>query len=383
MKHRQWVAAVVVSLSTTLALTQAPAPNPAPTPPAATTAPAPQANPAPQGPTTSAARDTPVPGITRPDDDTIAIALTPRPATPTEASGSTPAGPPPALLNLHDFSFEGQRVLSSKLHFKQLSPGVIEITSLAYSLGEWQFQVRDAANYYGLGERFDVLNHAHTIVNNASQDNAHAKGASTYKPMPFYLSTTGYGLWVDTTAEAQFDLNATSTRDIQVYVPAEKLRIVVFTTPGFPRILEQFTALTQRAILPPYWAFAPWMGRDYHQNQAQVLEDVEKTRALGLPASVILIDSPWTTAYNSYKFNPKQFDDAPAMVKSIHEPATSSSSGTPPGSTPSPTPPKKKASKARWNPARRTTPKPPSKGYFVKQADGRLTSAAGGRAWAP
>ena len=102
-------------------------------------------------------------------------------------------------------------------------------------------------------------------------------------------------------------------------VPAEKLRIVLFTGPEFPKILERFTALTQRAILPPYWAFAPWMGRDFHQNDAQVKEDVDKTRALGLPASVILIDSPWTTSYNSYKFNPKQFDDAPGMVKYLHE----------------------------------------------------------------
>ena len=102
-------------------------------------------------------------------------------------------------------------------------------------------------------------------------------------------------------------------------MPAEQLRIVLFTGPEFPKILEQFTALTQRAVLPPYWAFAPWMGRDFHQNEAQVQEDVEKTRALGLPASVILIDSPWATAYNSYKFNPKQFADAPAMVKRVHE----------------------------------------------------------------
>ena len=43
-----------------------------------------------------------------------------------------------------------------------------------------------------------------------------------------------------------------------------------------------------------------------------------RQRALGLPASVILIDSPWTTSYNNYKFNPKQFDDAPGMVKYIH-----------------------------------------------------------------
>ncbi len=34
---------------------------------------------------------------------------------------------------------------------------------------------------------------------------------------------------------------------------------------------------------------------------------------------MILIDSPWTTSYNSYIFNPKQFDDAPAMIKHLHE----------------------------------------------------------------
>ena len=93
-------------------------------------------------------------------------------------------------------------------------------------------------------------------------------------------------------------------------MPAEKLRIVLFTGPGFPSILEQFTGMAGRALLPPYWAFAPWMGRDVHQNETQVQEDVEKTRSLGLPASVILIDSPWATSYNSYKFNPKQFADS-------------------------------------------------------------------------
>ena len=124
------------------------------------------------------------------------------------------------------------------------------------------------------------------------------------------MSTTGYGLWLDTTGEATFDLNATDKNEIIVDVAAAKLRIVLFTGPEFPTILERFTALAGRAILPPYWAFAPWKARDYHQNQAQVKEDVDKNRELGLPASVILIDSPWATTYNDYKFNPKQFDDA-------------------------------------------------------------------------
>ena len=258
-------------------------------------------------------RDAPVPGTARPDPDSIAVTLA---AAHWDSRDSGHTG---SDLLLHNFFFNGSPVASSKFHFKQLSPGVIEITSLAYSLGDWRFSVRDSASYYGLGERFNTLNHAHTIVRNLSMDNGGPKGGTTYKPMPFFMSTSGYGIWVDTTAEATFDMNATTLPDVLITVPAQKLRVVVFTMPEFPKILEQFTALAGRAILPPFWSFAPWMGRDVHENDAQVREDVDKTRALGLPASIILIDSPWATSYNSYKFNPKQFSDAPAMVKHLHE----------------------------------------------------------------
>ncbi|ADW70650.1 TIM-barrel domain-containing protein [Granulicella tundricola] len=250
--------------------------------------------------------------LTATSEDTITLALTPTP------------------LPLHDFTFNGDPVPTSKLHLKQLSPGIFEITSTAYAVGDWHFAVADAPiGVYGLGERFDVLNHSHTIVRNTSQDNGGPKGSTTYKPMPFFMSTTGYGLWLDTTGEATFDLNASSRDDIEVDAVASHLRIVLFTgqktesqpTGRFPYILGDFASLAGKVTLPPYWAFAPWQARDYHQNQAQVLEDIDKTRALGLPASVILIDSPWTTSYNSYVFNPKQFDDAPAMIKHLHDQA--------------------------------------------------------------
>jgi alpha-D-xyloside xylohydrolase len=255
--------------------------------------------------------EVPIAGMLRRDLNTIALALPEKRIVKNIDEGKD--------LLLHDFSFDDTAVQTNKLHFKELAPGVMEITSIAYSVGTWSFLVRDAANYYGLGERFNALNHARTIVKNASQDNGIAKGSGAYKAVPFFMSTSGYGLWVDTTAEATFDMNATSINDIEITVPADKLRIVVFAGPQFPKILERFTGITQRTILPPYWTFAPWMGRDFHQNEAQVREDVDKTRALGLPASVILIDSPWTTSYNSYKFNPKQFDDAAGMITHVHD----------------------------------------------------------------
>jgi alpha-D-xyloside xylohydrolase len=260
--------------------------------------------------TTARAAEAPVDGLVRRNENLIAVTLPGKHMT----AGIDPG---PELL-LGDFEFEGSVVPTSKVHLKQLAPGVLEVSSVAYMVGYWRFRVRDAGNYYGLGEHFDTLNHTHQVIRNSSTDNARAKGAGTYKPMPFFMSTTGYGLWLDTTSDATFDMNASSEHDVIVDVAAEKLRIVLFTGPEFPKILDRFTAQVGRSILPPYWAFAPWMGRDYHQNDAQVKEDVDKMRTLGLPASVIMIDSPWSTAYNSYKFNPKQFEDAPGLVKYIH-----------------------------------------------------------------
>ncbi|HEY0306793.1 MAG TPA: TIM-barrel domain-containing protein [Acidobacteriaceae bacterium] len=220
---------------------------------------------------------------------------------------------------LHEFAFEDVPVATTKLHLKQLAPGVYEITSLAYHVGDWGFRIHDDTGcYYGLGERFNALNHSHEIIRNLSQDNGGSKGTSTYKPVPFYMSLKGYGIWVDTTAEATFDLNVTDHDEVMVRWPASRLRIVVFAGPGFPAILDHFTALAGRQQLPPYWALAPWVSRDFHKNDAQVQEDVDRTRALGLPASVILIDSPWATNYNTYQFNPKQFNDAPGMISHIH-----------------------------------------------------------------
>ena len=116
---------------------------------------------------------------------------------------------------------EGTPIGTDKLHLKQLAPGVIEITSLAYTVGEWRVRLRDHAGYYGLGERFDTINHAHTVVKNNSQETPDPKGSSSDKPVPFFMSSSGYGLWCDTTGDASFDLNASSNREIVLDATAD------------------------------------------------------------------------------------------------------------------------------------------------------------------
>jgi len=223
-------------------------------------------------------------------------------------------------ITLDRFLLNGRPVAAAnRLQVRRLAEGVSEITAQAPAAGEWEFDLVDQSSYFGLGERYDRLNHAHTIVRNASRDASDAKGATTYQPVPFFLSLRGYGLWVDTFSDATFDLNVTERYRVRIKVDAARLRFVLFEGPRFPTILDRFTALTGRLQLPPYWAFAPWKARDYHRNQQEVYEDIDRYRELGLPASVILIDSPWATNYNTYEFNPKQFDDAGKMIAHIHD----------------------------------------------------------------
>lgn len=220
-------------------------------------------------------------------------------------------------VTLDRFQIDGRAVEAAPTE-RRVATG-IELTLNAPKAGEWSFAISDDSSYYGFGERFDRLDHAHTILTNASRDMSKTKGTLSYQPMPFYMSLRGYGLWLDTTSEAVFDLNVAERDHILVKFFGDKLRVVLFEGPRFPAILERFTALVGRQRLPPYWALAPWKSRDYHRDQRDVYEDVDRYRKLGLPASVLMIDSPWATNYNTYEFNPRQFEDAKAMVAHIHD----------------------------------------------------------------
>jgi alpha-D-xyloside xylohydrolase len=86
-----------------------------------------QTNPtaAPTTPAASPTEEAEVTDLVRQDAGTLALTL------PAKAGSSTPR-----KLLLYGFEFEGVPVRTDKLHFKQLAPGVVEITSLAYMVGE-------------------------------------------------------------------------------------------------------------------------------------------------------------------------------------------------------------------------------------------------------
>lgn len=209
----------------------------------------------------------------------------------------------------------------SAIRVRRLGPGVTEISISASGPGpaDWEVRLVERAPVVGFGERYDALDQTGQTIVNRSSDTPGPKGTATYMPIPFFMSLRGVGVWVDTYAEASFDVGRETAGEVVVRLRESRLRILVFEGPGLPRILERFTGIVGRAKLPPYWAFAPWKSRNWHPDMAAVYEDVDRYRRLGLPASVLVLDSPWATNYNTFQMNRLQFTDPEAMVRHVHE----------------------------------------------------------------
>lgn len=172
---------------------------------------------------------------------------------------------------------------------------------------------------FGGGERFNTLNLQGHVLDLVSTDHPEPKGGISYKPVPFYMSSAGYAVWMDSFLPGRFDFNATDRFAVTLDYVGDELRIVLIDGPTFGGMLDTFTRLGGRPRVPPAWAFGLWKSRDVHRNRDDVLEDVEMLRKHDIPASVLVIDSPWETAYNDFEMNRDQFTEAEALFARVRE----------------------------------------------------------------
>ncbi|CAI7797198.1 unnamed protein product, partial [Closterium sp. NIES-54] len=204
-----------------------------------------------------------------------------------------------------------------------LFPDGVDFTLRVSSGGVgWGGVIADnASGWYGGGERFNAVNQKGNVLPMFSFDRfTDVPAQRSYKPVPFVMSSSGYGVWVQSYTNGSFSLGANDEPDVlAIRYREQQLRVVFIAGPSLLAVLSEFTRLSARPSMPPDWAFAPWKGRDVHFNCSQVVEDAEKLRQQGIPGSVILIDSPWETSYNDFTINRLQFHDPDDMFLRLEE----------------------------------------------------------------
>jgi alpha-glucosidase (family GH31 glycosyl hydrolase) len=152
---------------------------------------------------------------------------------------------------------------------------------------------------------------------------------------PFYLSSAGYGLYVEGTHLGVFDVAQTDDERIQFAFDGSSLSYRIFD--GTPKeILNQYTGVVGRPSIPPEWAFGTWRWRDNHTNRdtlydgtpdrspynSMAYEDVVMMDSLDIPLDVYWVDRPWAKGpygYDDFEWDPERFPNAESMIDWVRE----------------------------------------------------------------
>ena len=170
-------------------------------------------------------------------------------------------------------------------------PGA-NVTSMAFTLPPDE-------HFFGLGERLVTVDHRGRKYESWTEEGGVGGGEHappgpsnpspngpqmTHKPIPFFLSSKGYALWMDTGYRTGTSFGAELPNAWRLYAnePALHLHLYVHDEPKDS--IADFTAKTGRAHLPAEWIFGPRMRLDTNK-QINGVPEILALRQQGVPCT--------------------------------------------------------------------------------------------------
>ena len=169
---------------------------------------------------------------------------------------------------------------------------------------------------YGCGESFTSLNKVGQKVHLSVTDPQGPETDGQYKPVPFFFSNRGYGIFMHTSAPVTCDFGASYIGADRLFMADEQMDFFIFL--GEPKdILDEYTNITGKSPMLPLWSFGTWMSRITYFSQKEGLEIARQLRAHKIPSDVIHFDTGWFGVdwQCDYQFAKDRFEDPVKMLK--------------------------------------------------------------------
>lgn len=221
---------------------------------------------------------------------------------------------------------------NGKVFFEEYLAGILRNWFPVYPLGyktvngDTRFfesvLLRPGESVYGFGERFGPLDKRGQRLLLWNSDTTLTSSDRSYKSIPFYVTSEGYGLFVKTGSKALFEVGSEYCyNSISFEVWNNFLEYVVFYGPDLKHVLKMYTELTGRPSLPPLWSFGLWMSRCTYQNRREVEDTAQKLREQKIPCDVLHIDPSWMRPKHccDFEWNKEAFPDPEGMFKKLKD----------------------------------------------------------------
>lgn len=227
------------------------------------------------------------------------------------------------------------------VEFSASGEGTLHVRASAagegFNRATFAFLAAPGEDYLGLGEQYNRVRHAgmRVPVWCAEQGIGRHDGpirlpftgrtTDSLFPMPYFLSTAGYGFLADTTARTVFDLGVAPRRDrVAVETWDGVGAFYLFDGPRPADVVTRLTRVTGRPRALPDWAFGVWLG--VQGGPARIREALAHLGQAGAPVDAIWAQD-WLGARSMpfgydlfYKWtaDEKLYPDLPGLISELH-----------------------------------------------------------------
>lgn len=175
-------------------------------------------------------------------------------------------------------------------------------------------------SFYGFGEKFTDFDKRGQTIHCWQTDALSTNTERSYKNHPFFISSRGYAMLLNSFTRSRFDMGTVSGVAYNMEVEDSYLDYTLLFDTEPKALLRDYTAMTGEVPMIPKWAFGLWMSKCSYQTQEEIYEVVRKAEAHKIKIDVIHIDG-WQRKPDAgaWEWDLERFPDPAGMIRYLKE----------------------------------------------------------------
>lgn len=177
--------------------------------------------------------------------------------------------------------------------------------------------------FYGFGDSFTELDKRGRKFEIWQRDALSTNSEHSYKGQPFFISSRGFAIFLNTYTRSHFDMGMSSQLSWQMASEdgtMDYLFFVAVSDNPYKELVRRYTAYFGQIPSVPEWAFGYWQSKCSYQTQEEVEQVVREAKANGILLDLIHIDN-WQEIPNQglWIWDKERFPNPQAMIRFLHE----------------------------------------------------------------
>ena len=206
--------------------------------------------------------------------------------------------------------------------WKQLPTGFqVDASGKSISTFE-QFVLFSDEMFWGFGEKFTHFNKRGQRIECWQKDALSTNSEDSYKGHPYFTSSRGYSILLNTFTRSSFDMGASSWISYQIGSNDPVLDYIFLAeeSKDYKKLLQQYLQLTGQIPMIPQWAFGFWMSKCSYMSRKEIEDVVDKAEQLGVGIDVIHIDG-WQKPDMAglWEWDTERFPDPEGMIRELNK----------------------------------------------------------------